>query len=875
MPIEITSYPTPRLQKIKGATRKVRQGARWASRCKSCLRFGAVLALLLGITGAAFFSYFYMSYSELVNKQLASGYLSSRAGIYAAPRVLRTGSALSRDALIESLKRAGYVENNTSDIWNGGFTAQENAVEIHPRKTEGAPSVVRVGFNNQGRIATLTSDNAPLQSYALEPELLTSDLSMKTSGHAALAYKDIPQVLVHAILSIEDRRFFAHHGVDFSGIARALLRNTGDRNVVQGGSTITQQLVKNTYLTPERTFRRKFNEAVLSTVLERKLSKEDIFALYCNEIYLGQRGAAAVRGVSQAARVYFGKDLKDLTLGEAATIAGMIQSPNRHAPDRHPEDATARRNTVLAAMARDGVITPEEAEAASHEELQVASTDNIQNATAPYFIDYINRSIESELEVSGRSDARDLRIYTTINTDLQLLAEKAINDRLEKLDRIYKNKGTPQAALVAMDPHTGQVLAMVGGRSYAESQLNRATDARRQPGSVFKPIVYSAALESGISPLSMFNDSPRTFIYDRKQQYRPANYGGGYSMRDVTMRTALTRSLNVVTVDLAMRTGLSRVAGLAESFGLPKPEAYPALALGTTETTPLEIASAYTAFVNDGKAANSIVITGAVDSTGNTLVNQTAPETRRVIRPETAYMITDMLSAVVDHGTARAARGSVKHTAIAGKTGTSRDGWFVGYTPNLVCAVWIGFDDNAQLGLTGAEAALPAWVDFVKGAVSLQPELGGEAFLRPAGITTVDIDPETGMLATPSCPAHERVAISTGFAPPFPCVTHNPPLPLVASLDPGTMVDPALNTSSQTTDAAHSQNNNQINVEPTTATTSEPPSPARENYLPETKATPSPAHVVPAAVQIEVDSTGRRVLTNVIRTKSQTTESAP
>ncbi|HVG38795.1 MAG TPA: PBP1A family penicillin-binding protein, partial [Pyrinomonadaceae bacterium] len=745
------------------------------------------------VAGIALFSYFYVSYSALVDKQLAAGYLASRAGIYAAPRVLRQGSAISRDELVMALKRAGYLENNASDIWNGGFTAGENAVELRPRRTEGAPQVVRVGFGGGNRIATLTSEGAALGSYALEPELLTSDLSMKTSQRAALAYGDIPPTLVRAIISIEDRRFFAHHGVDISGIARALLRNTGDRNVVQGGSTITQQLVKNTYLTPERTFRRKFNEAVLSTVLERKLSKEDIFALYCNEIYLGQRGSAAVRGVAQAARVYFGKELRDLTLGEAATIAGMIQSPNRHAPDRHPEAAAQRRNAVLTAMARDGAITPEDAEKTSREELHIASTEHIQNATAPYFIDYVNRSVESEMEVSNRSDARDLRIYTTINLDLQQLAEKVVAERLEKLARVYKNKGvTPQAALVAMDPHTGHVLAMVGGRDYADSQLNRATDARRQPGSVFKPIVYSAALESGISPLSLFNDSPRAFIYDRKKQYRPANYGGGYSMHDVTMRTALTRSLNVVTVDLALRTGLSRIANLAENFGLPKPEPYPALALGTTEATPLEMASAYTAFANDGKAVNSVIITSAVDSTGNALVKQIAPESRRVIRPETAYVMTDMMSAVVERGTARAARGSVKRTAIAGKTGTSRDGWFVGYTPNLVCAVWVGLDDNGQLGLTGAEAALPAWVDFVKGAVNLQPELGGESFLRPAGVTTVEIDPETGMLATPSCPRHERIAISTGFAPPYPCLMHNQPLPLVASLDTEIIADPTL-----------------------------------------------------------------------------------
>lgn len=869
MPIEVNSYHPRRLQQLKGATRKVRQGACWAARGALCLRIAVVAALALIIGGVSLFAYFYRSYAEMVDKQLAAGFLASRAGIYAAPRVLRPGLALSRDALVETLKRAGYVENNASDIWSGGFTIRDDGIEIRPRRGESGtvPAFVRVQFNAQNRIGALTDETSMLNDYALEPEMLTSDSSMKMSEHESLSFKDIPPVLVQAIISIEDRRFFDHHGVDLSGVFRALWRNTSDRNVSQGGSTITQQLVKNTYLTPERTFRRKFNEAVLSTVLERRLSKQDIFALYCNEVYLGQRGSAAIRGVAQAARVYFDKELKDLTLAEAATIAGMIQSPNRHAPDRHAEDATARRNVVLAAMLRDGAINANEAEAASHETLQVISNENIEDATAPYFTDYVNRSVEAELEVSNRNDARDLRVYTTIDLRLQQLAEKAVNERLAKLDAIYKGHATPQAALVAMDPHTGHVLAMVGGRDYTESQLNRATDASRQPGSVFKPIVYAAALETGISPFSIFADAPHAFTYDRNKQYRPANYGGGYSMHDVTMRTALTRSLNVVTVDIAMRTGLARVAGFAESFGLPKPEVYPSLALGTTEATPLEMASAYTAFVNGGKVSNSVVVTDAIDSNGASLISQKEPETRRVIKPETAYMITDMLSAVIDHGTARAARQSVKHTALAGKTGTSHDGWFVGYTPNLVCAVWVGFDDNAQLGLTGAEAALPAWVDFMRDAVDFRPELGGDAFMRPPSVGTVDIDPETGMLATPSCPQHERVALSNAFAPPYSCTVHMEPLPLVAALDENSTQPATIEADSQTATAENNFSN-------TTAVTSASSAVQTANESIKPMQASAPSATVVRTVQIETDDQGRRVLTNAVRV-NHTSEVSP
>lgn len=844
VPIEITSFKSSRLQKIQSIPKSVRGGRSDFLRVGGIvLRTLAVLAMVALLGTGALFLYVYRGYSQIVDQQIASGYLRSRAGIYAAPRVLRPGAAMSPERLVETLRRAGYAENNQSNVYNGGFAVKDGRVEIHPRRGPGAPDTVRVGFDKSARINSLAADDTHIGSFALEPELLTSDNTMKTGAGALLSFKDIPPVLVRSIVAIEDRRFFEHHGIDLSGILRAVLRNTGDGAVRQGGSTITQQLVKNTYLTPERSLRRKFNEAVLARVLERRLSKEEIFALYCNEIYLGQRGATAVRGVNQAARVYFGKNLSDLTLAEAAAIAGMIQSPNRHAPDRHPDSSRERRNAVINAMLRDGSITAEEAQQATSAPLAVVPVETVTAAAAPYFLDYVNRSIGAELDVAN-SDAPDLRVYTTLELDLQHLAEKVLAEGLAKLDKVYLKKGvTPQAALVAIDPHTGHVLAMVGGRDYSTSQLNRATDARRQPGSVFKPIVYAAALESGASPLSVYADSPRAFTYDGRRQYKPANYGGGYSMHEVTMRTALTRSLNVVTVDIALRAGLTRVAALAEKFGLPRPAPYPALALGTAEATPLEVAGAYTAFANRGDVVNPVVITQAVDSGGNVIVNQATPESRRVIRSDTAFMVTDMLANVIERGTARAARGQIKRTALAGKTGTSRDGWFVGYSPNLVCAVWVGFDDNKELGLTGAEAALPAWVDFMRGAVDLKPELGGETFARPAGITTVEIDAETGLLASYDCPVRERVALAANYAPQYPCFTHQPPVELVA--ESTEFVDPVQAVQSAVAESAAND------VAPT--------APA----LPPAPAVPS----VPAikAARIETNANGRRVLLNDMR----------
>ncbi|HEY5074079.1 MAG TPA: transglycosylase domain-containing protein, partial [Pyrinomonadaceae bacterium] len=479
----------------------------------------ATLVLAL-ISLSAFFIHSYRSYAKIVDARLAHGYLTSRAGIYAAPRTLRAGQKLSRDGLAAALRRAGYIESDdASEVWNGSFSVNDAAVEIRPNNMAGYPSIVRVTLDPAGRITELTGDDIDLDSFTLAPESLTNDASMKSGARAQLAFKDIPPVLVQAITSIEDRRFFDHHGLDIFGVARALLRNAGDERMGQGGSTITQQLIKNTYLTPERTLRRKYAEAMLAFTLERRLSKEDIFALYCNEIYLGQRGVVAVRGVDQAARVFFGKELKDLSLPEAATIAGMIQSPSRYSPVRHSDAARARRNTVLGTMVRDGFIPLDQAEAAAKELLTIADFDPARESVAPYFIDYVNRVSEARASARAQTETpaeKDVEAptITTIDLDLQRLAAQAIQRQLDHLDGVYKSRGlTPQAALVALDPKTGDVLAMVGGRDYGKSQLNRATDAQRQPGSVFKPFVYAAALESGMSPLRMFKDAPQEFTY--------------------------------------------------------------------------------------------------------------------------------------------------------------------------------------------------------------------------------------------------------------------------------------------------------------------------------------------------------------------------
>ncbi|MBC8032211.1 MAG: PBP1A family penicillin-binding protein [Pyrinomonadaceae bacterium] len=798
----------------------------------------------------------YKYYSRIIDARLASGYLTSRPGLYAAPRTIQVGQNISRSRLIDALLRAGYAESVTgltnpvahpiaNIVWNGSFSQTEAAIEICPARRSKRPAVIRATFGgaeNQNTISELTGDDLPLDSFTLEPEVLSNDLSYKTGKRETVRYSDLPPVLVQAILSIEDRRFFQHSGLDPMGIGRALLRNAGDERVGQGGSTITQQLVKNTYLTPERTLRRKYAEAMLAFALERRLTKQDIFALYCNEVYLGQRDAVAARGVREAAHIYFGKELKDLSLGEAATLAGMIQGPVRYSPVRHPEAAQQRRNLVLKSMVRDGWIDAAQSAELLPERVVVSPASVSNNSLAPFFVDYVDRTMETLGETVGRShsestdvSAASQRVYTTIDLDLQRLAESAIKKQLVRLDAVYKSRNVkPQAALVALDPRTGNVVAMVGGRDYARSQLNRVTDARRQPGSTFKPFVYAAALEDGMSPVQQFADAPREFVYDRNKIYRPANFGGGYSMRDVTMRDGLVRSLNTVTVDVAMQTGLARIANLAAQFGLPRPERYPSLALGTEEVTPLQLAVAYAAFVNGGRRVQPKVIAAFGEPlAAASMSEETNNETEQVISPTTAYMVTNMLSAVVDHGTARAARGAVKGTAIAGKTGTSRDGWFVGYTQNLVCVVWIGFDDNQQLGLTGAAAALPAWTDFMSAAIELRPELGGRNFECPEGINFVEIDADTGQRSTLTCPHRELIAVTPRLLPNLECFEHGafPELKELAPENPR-------ETENQTVLAQH----------------------ARAPFR-----LVRPSDSAAAATRVDVDARGRRTLVNALR----------
>ena len=747
---------------------------------KVLIPVGIVTALILVVL-----IYYWTVFSNRIDTLLAGEVFTRSAGIYSAPKQLRPGQPFSQEELLAFLKRAGYVEKSQqADSARGRYYVSDAMVDVEPSDhtvVDGRRQFQRVRVQFARNLRSISSlaeldTNARLERAWLEPELISSVAGRDRSKRKVIGFNDIPPHLLKAITVTEDRSFFEHYGVNIRGIIRALIRRyDGDPNspiARQGGSSITQQLVKNLLLSPEKTLQRKVAEAYMSIILETRLTKEEIFALYCNQVYLGQQAGFQIHGFGEAAEAYFNKDVTNLTLPEAAFLAGIIRSPNRYNPYHDTNTATARRNQVLDNMAETGAINTDEAAKAKETPLQVTSTRNrIDISDAPYFADYVQSQLGDI--IAGPGVTEHLRIYTTIDLDLQRAAYAALTKQLASLDKIQAKRfppGTLQAALVAMNAKTGEIVAMVGGRDYSKSQLNRAADANRQPGSVFKPFVYATALNTAydpvprlITPATTYMDEPKTFTFDN-QEYSPGNFGDSYRNAPVTLRDAMVHSLNVVTVDVAMEVTIGRVMNLASKAGLPRPaRSYPAMALGTSEATPLQVASAYTSFATLGTRTSPVAINRITTGSGVTIAAPT-PEKNDVMRPDVAYVMTSFMKDVVNRGTAAKVRARGFKGNVAGKTGTSRDGWFAGYTPSLVCVVWVGFDDGSQLGLTGANSALPIWADFMSTALAEHPEWQGD-WEMPAGIEQVAINPRTGAPASDEDPEKRIELFINGTSP--------------------------------------------------------------------------------------------------------------
>jgi penicillin-binding protein 1B len=627
----------------------------------------------------------------------------------------------------------------------------------------------------------LRTARTELDRFSLKPEMLSNAIDKNREKRRLVSYREMPEALINAVLAAEDKRFFSHSGIDPIRILKALIIDIREGETIQGASTLTQQFVKNYFLTPERTWRRKFADAYMSILLEKRLSKTEIFELYSNEVYLGQAGSFSIVGFGEAANAFFDKNIKDLTLGEAATLAGIITAPNRYTPLRYKERATARRNLVLDLMADYQMISDTERDEAKSKPLLVKSTTLLNYSDAPYFVDYVQ-----DLLVEKYGDAAlalsKFRVYTTLNTDLQRAAFESIQQGLAELDSFFSKRkqpipsGTVQASLIAIDPKNGNILAMIGGRNYGTSQFNRITQSKRQPGSIFKPFVYAAALETAyysptpLTAASTILDQPTQFTFDNLE-YQPKNFEEEY-LGQVTMRQAITKSLNIATIKLAEKVGYSKITELARRLGLNEQiKPYPAMAIGSFEITPLEMVKAYTAFANGGLLSELTPIMEIHDDNGDS-VPFTHPEPRKALSPEVAFMVTSLLQSVINNGTGAGARSQGFALPAAGKTGTSHDGWFAGYTPDLLCIVWVGFDDNRELSRSGSQSALPIWTNFMKKAIAIKP-LKGQEFEIPVDLPEVEIDPTTGLLATERCLQKEKEYFIKGTEPTLKCYGNN------------------------------------------------------------------------------------------------------
>jgi penicillin-binding protein 1B len=753
------------------------------------LRAALVLFLILAVTFTVGFSYFYIKYDRIIEKRFRTPVFASSAKIYALPHTIRDGEKIEPKEIAAELRRAGYSDKD-GESKLGTFQLEKDGIEITPgEESYHSPEPARISIED-GQVDRITSKGTELSAYELEPQLVTALFDAEQrSKREVVKYNDIPPVMVQAVLAIEDRRFFEHSGVNFVRTFEAIWEDVLRQRRAQGGSTLTQQLARGFFLTPEKSIKRKLTEMLIAEELEQKFSKQQIFEFYANWVDLGQRGSFAISGFAEASKAYFNKDLKDITLPEAALLAGLIQRPSYLSPYRHPERAMDRRNLVLDSMVDTHAITRAQAEKAKAAPLNLAPP-NVEASDAPYFVDMVRDSLIGKFNENELNDS-SYRIYTTLDPDLQKAAAQAVESGIKLVDEQVKKMRTkrvkvgkkyettvqqgPQAqvALVAIDPHTGAVLALVGGRDYGWSQLNHAV-AKRPTGSIFKPFVYAAAMNTAIdgspsviTPASTVTDEPSSFAYG-DQIYEPRNYKEEYH-GEVTLRYALAMSLNNATVKVAEETGYDKVADLAKSAGITSVKATPAMALGSYDASPLDMAGAYTVFANNGIRLSPVLLRSVRNGKGDVISNYN-PDQRQVLDPRISYVMTSMMEGVINNGlgyTAVRLRGFTP--PAAGKTGSSHDGWFAGYTSNLLCIVWVGYDDYSDLRLSGAQTAAPIWAEFMKKASGLPAYSNMKEFTQPSGVVDVQLDKATNRLATSNCPDDYVSAFVAGTEPRDTC----------------------------------------------------------------------------------------------------------
>jgi penicillin-binding protein 1B len=737
---------------------------------------------LLVVLGLGVFTYNYSKYSRLIDAKLRAGPFAVTAKLFAAPQSVAVGETLTPSEIAAELHRSGYTETRSNPT--GYYQIHPDSIEVFPGPDSYFDQEAGVVKFSGGKISQIISleDNTSRNQYQLEPELITSLSGPNREKRRLVKFQEIPRVVVDAITSAEDKRFFQHSGIDPIRIVKAAYVDLKQGRKEQGASTLSQQLARGFWLDNDKRWTRKIAEVIITLELEQKLSKEEIFEDYANLVYLGWRGSFEIHGFGEAAEAYFGKDLSQISLPEAATLAGMIQRPSYFNPYKFPERTRDRRNIVLSLMHQNDLINDRDYQLALDSPLTVAR-GAAQSVDAPYFVDLVDDELQSKFQDANfRSGA--FRIYTTLDMNLQRAAAEAVRIGMQSVDeqirkqRRFRGQPIPEAqvALIALDPHTAEVKAVIGGRNYGASQLNHSI-RKRQPGSIFKPFVYAAALNTAVqggphilTASTEVLDEPTTFWFDGKP-YEPSNFKHEFHGM-VTLREALAHSMNVATVKVAEMVGYDAVVDMANRAGMNyKIQPTPAVALGAYEITPLEAAGAYTIFSNQGNYVRPSFL-NLVRAQDGQIIYKNQVEQKQVLDPRVAYLMTNLMEEVLRTGTAAAVRGRGFTVPAAGKTGTSHDGWFAGYTSELMCIVWVGFDDNRELDLEGAHSAAPIWGEFMKRALQFREYRDAKEFDAPEGIVSVEIDPESGMPATPYCPKTRTEVYIAGTQPVGTCPLH-------------------------------------------------------------------------------------------------------
>jgi penicillin-binding protein 1B len=765
--------------------RRSRGGRRPAKRARGRLRTVVFILAIVGFAAGFTTSVVVVHLDRIVRTRFDGQRFRVPSRVYSAPAILYPGLDVRLADLRGAFVRLGYraAEANRS-LPEGQYSWQKNRIRVHlrafdhPTRSEPPREVVLEIRGDSIDEIREPSSRRTVGAVLLEPEQLGAYYGPDRTQRELVRLDELPRLLVEAIVAVEDQRFETHPGIDLRRIGGALLANLRAGSIRQGGSTLTQQLVKNFFLTPERTFERKAQEAVMALIVELRYDKREILEAYLNEIYFGQRGSTEIHGVGEAALRFFGKRVNSLDLAESALLAALIQSPNAISPYRNPKGARARRDLVLGLMATQGRIDEAQRAAATSQPLNLA-TITADPSDARYFLDLLRVQLSESYNPEVLS-SQGLKIYSTLESRTQRLAAIALSEGIAELERDHPElvEADPSRALqgciIAMRPQTGEILALVGGRDYQVSQFDRCTQARRQAGSAFKPFVYLAALEPriggpSITLASRLDDSPLE-LATPSGPWAPKNFDLEFH-GEVSVREALERSLNVATARLAQEVGVGRVVDIAHRLGIESHlPLVPSLALGTADVSPLEMARAYSSIAGGGVRPQVHSIEDLVDSKGNTLERRELHH-ERVLDEGTAYLVTSLLQGVAHRGTAAGVRATGIRGPIAAKTGTSddeRDLWFVGYTPELVAVVWIGFDEPRSVGLASSRVALPIWRRFV-GELT-----GGEIhgrFPRPQSVRVVDIDPLTGARAVWGCPERKRELFLEGTEPTDVCPT--------------------------------------------------------------------------------------------------------